>query len=605
MDIKNGETYALVIESNSERNLFVNAIIRFIKDLNYVNVFDFSPIKNITANIFFENSKIELESNINDISFLSSKLNLVNNFTISENVFSLNYPSKIFLPFVNWKKVKVESTRIIEKMGFDLDLSKRIFSLSDEEKKLVSIIKVFFNKPKFIIMNEATNDLSADSTAKFNRIINNYKAQGNSVLYITKSWEEALKVADRISVINDGELKGPLDSNQVKINPRQLLNFLGDYKYTEANKNHKLNSEEEEVLDAVFRAAEFLTSEYELKDVLLLLAKQISKIMNADGCSINLLDQNTNTIIDSLDFKMNENLEIELKKETIFKIVENNDVYYINRHDKEFSTIFKKNNKIKTLICVPIRIRSHVSGIIQIYYEDYYLYSEEEYRYLSAFARQAAIAIEDTRLMGRSALLQESHHRIKNNLQAIVNLISLQKRFNSSEDPKDINYILDNTISRVKSIAAVHDILSQERMGRSITNVKELINSIVKFINFGDKIEVKLDLADIFIPYSKASSIALIINELINNSIKHAFDFNSNGIINIVCGRMDTSLLLKVTDNGVGFPENFNSSDLDSLGITIINSIVAKEFCGELEFYNDKGAVVKIKLPIKNIFLGK
>jgi ribose transport system ATP-binding protein len=380
---------------------------------------------------------------------------------------------------------------------------------------------------------------------------------------------------------------------------------LGDYKYTEANKNHKLNSEEEEVLDAVFRAAEFLTSEYELKDVLLLLAKQISKIMNADGCSINLLDQNTNTIIDSLDFKMNENLEIELKKETIFKIVENNDVYYINRHDKEFSTIFKKNNKIKTLICVPIRIRSHVSGIIQIYYEDYYLYSEEEYRYLSAFARQAAIAIEDTRLMGRSALLQESHHRIKNNLQAIVNLISLQKRFNSSEDPKDINYILDNTISRVKSIAAVHDILSQERMGRSITNVKELINSIVKFINFGDKIEVKLDLADIFIPYSKASSIALIINELINNSIKHAFDFNSNGIINIVCGRMDTSLLLKVTDNGVGFPENFNSSDLDSLGITIINSIVAKKFCGELEFYNDKGAVVKIKLPIKNIFLGK
>ncbi|AKL93835.1 ribose import ATP-binding protein RbsA [Clostridium aceticum] len=582
------QVHVLIVKNSSEQSVFIHSLKAFEED--------------IQGKILFKGKRMDGSLlNKSDIVFLHQKPVLVNNLSVAENLSLTNIPKRKIFPLINWKKLKKTAQETLDRLNFELNHNTKVGNLSRENKKIVYIAQVFMKNPQVIIMHEPTEGLSAHNVSKLYRIIQDYKENGGSVIYITKQWEEALKLGDQISVLSKGSISGELSADMAKKDPQTLLNILEDYKYKGSREDKDEGTQS--VLDAVFKAAEFLTSEYELKDVLRLLAKEVTKVMNADGCVIDLIDESTSTIIDTLEFKTRKEFQTQLKKEAIIKIAQQGDIYYSNQQDRVFNSLFEKMNDIKTIICIPVLIRSQITGIIQIYYEDFYVYSKEESKYLSAFARHAAIAIESTRLMGRSALLQESHHRIKNNLQSIVGLISLQKRFIDKNPQKSIDDILDNITSRVKSIAAVHDLLSRDKLGRSIINVKKIIEVIVDFINIDTKIAIYLDLDNIFIPYSKASSIALIINELVLNCLKHAFLGRDTGTIHIQCKRFNEDVFLLVKDNGVGLAEKFDLSKLDSLGLSIVHAIVTNEFHGKMDFNNEDGTEVKITLPDQKILL--
>ncbi len=586
-DLKVGEVHALLGESGSGKTVFVQGLT--------------GAITNVEGEIIFDSEKIHLDhsaNGINGIAFVQQKPSLVENFTVAENLSLIKYPQKGILPFINWSKVKKDARKLLDELNFELDYEEKIYNLSTEEKKLVAFAKIILQEPKVIIMHEPTNGLGAEAIRKLFKIICSYINNKGSIIYVTKQWEEVLKIADRITVLTKGKVAGTLLSTDAKKNPRKLLNMmLGNDRYDE--NEDQLDKESTKVLDAVFKAAEFLTSEYELKDVLLLLANQATKVMKADGCIINLIDESTNTIIDTVNYRNTENFEAHLKKKTILRIVKGKNLFYATERDKEFVSLFKKVNGVKTVICVPVLIRSQVTVCLQIFYQSFYIYSEKELMYLSTFARQAALAIEDTRLMGRSALLQESHHRIKNNLQSISSLISLQKDFIDKNPNKSIDNILNNIISRIKSIAAVHDLLSKDELGRSIINLKDIIQVILKFYNIDSRIEMNLALDDILIPYNKATAIALIINELVNNCFEHAFPETLSGTINIYCKQFEKEIFLLIEDNGVGLPEDFDLSKLQSLGLAIVYSMILNEFKGKMEFKTVEGTRLEIILPME------
>ncbi|MEG0773706.1 ATP-binding cassette domain-containing protein [Clostridium sp.] len=591
LDLKPNEVLALVGDNDSITRTFTQAVS--------------GQEKNVKGRVIFKGVELDISQidKIHGVSFLLQKSLLVKTLSVAENISLDNMPTLGFLPLVNWRKVKKNAKDLLEKFNFEVNYKATVSKLSDEERKLVSIAKAFSNNSDFIVLHNPTEGLSSESVQKLYQMIQNYKVDGKSIIYVTKVWEEALKVADRISVVSEGKTKKTFMSEEAKKNPQELLNILG--RYNRKDNQEKIDSENEEVLDAVFRAAEFLTSEYELNDVLSLLSKQVTKFMNADGCTIHLIDEGTNTIIDTLEFKIKEELHAKLKKEIILSIVEKGKLYYTNQNNKDFPSIFEHNNKVKTIICVPVLIRSRVTGIVQIFYEEFYAQSKEETKYLSAFARHAALAIEDTRLMGRSALLQESHHRIKNNLQGIINIISLQKQVSETEVEHKLNEVLDNTISRIKSIAAVHDLLSKDKLGRSIINIKDIVEIVAKYSSaMNKKLKIELELDDIFIPYNKATSIALIINELISNCIKHAFPSDGKGIIDIKCQKYKDYILLSVEDDGVGITPEFDIDNMNSLGVSIVSSIIKYEFKGNIEFIlKAKGTKVKIKLPNEKVFV--
>ncbi len=582
--VKYGEVHALIVEKDIDKDNIVQAIS--------------GSIPQNKGKVIFKNKLLQKSlSQVKNIAVLPKEPFLIDNFTVAENLTMDNYPVKLF--YINWAFVYKKASELFRELNFDVDYSSKVIDLKPKNRKIVSIAKVFLQNPELIIMHEPTEGLKSESAHNLYNIIQKFKEKNGSILYITKQWEEVLKIADTISVLVDNNIMGPFSALDVRKDPKVLLNSLGNYKIEKRSYN-----ESDEVLDAVFKAAKYLTSEYELKDVLLLLAKEATKTMHADGCIFNLIDESTNTIIDTLEYKNMEQLQVNIKKEVILQLIKDKDIYYTNKRNKEFLSLFDNINKVRTVICVPVLIRSQVAGLIQIIYQDYYVYSEDEFKYLSTFARQAALAIEDTRLMGRSALLQESHHRIKNNLQSIISLIDIQKEFLDKYSSMSLDNVLDSIISRVKSIAAVHDLLSKDKSGRSIINIKNLIKVIVDFINFNPKIIVKLDLDDTFIPYNKASSIALVVNELVINCLKHAFPDNNPGVINITCKRNDETVELLVSDNGIGIPKGFELDDLQSMGLSIVESIVVNELKGKIIFSNREGLAVNVFLPVNRLVIG-
>lgn len=585
------EIHALIIKNSSTQKVLIESIKNLLDDPSAKGELWFQ-------NRLLKNNKLDKSK----IVILHQKPLLINNFSVAENLNLINMPTRRFLPFVDWGKVKSKAKKNLEKLDFRLDYRTKVRNLSDEDKRLVYITSAFLQNPEVIIMQEPMEGLSAKNATKLYNAIKQFKEEGKSIIYITKQWEDALKLADRISILSKGTITDEMPADKAKSDPQSLLRKIEDYNFKENDRY--TDNDTKSILDAVFKAAEFLTSEYELKDVLLLLAKEVTRVMNADGCSIKLIDEFTRSIIDDFEFQNNKDIKVQLTKEAIIRITKKNGIYYANQNDKEFNSLFEKIDNVKTIICIPVFVRSQVTGIIQLFYEDFYVYSKEESKYLSALALHAAIAIEDTRLLGRSALLQESHHRIKNNLQSIVGLISLQKMFVKNPPDLSIDDLLDGIINRIKSIASVHNILSKDKVGRSIINVKQIIEAIIDLINDNPKIVIHLDLDDILIPYNKATSIALIINELVTNCFKHAFTDTKSGIINIQCKRFNDCIFLSVRDNGRGFPENFDLTKIDSLGLSILQGIVTSDFQGEMNFRNEKeNTVVEIKLPTDHIFL--
>ena len=115
-------------------------------------------------------------------------------------------------------------------------------------------------------------------------------------------------------------------------------------------------------------------------------------------------------------------------------------------------------------------------------------------------------------------------------------------------------------------------------------------------------ISYQLRIDDVGIPYSKATSIALVINELLSNCVKHAFpDGWEDRRVNISCQHESGDILLRVQDNGVGLPEGFDPSGSDSLGISIMQTIV-ESFYGTLTFQNDHGVSVIIRMPARKMY---
>lgn len=590
LELQSKETLVLIGENDSYQKAFISTISGTANNIKGDLLLNGNSIINTLKG-----------NNLSEILFLFQTPCLIDKFTVAENLSYFNIPEKKNVPLINWKRINSKAKKIISELGLNFEYNTRVFNLSDEKKRFVEIARVLLNNPKVAIMYEPSESLSSKGISKFHKALDFYKEQGGSIIYITTKWEEALKIADKISVLKSDSVTKFLTAQEVKKNPKKLLNMLNNY----SSNNSEEDGENTEFIEAIFEASKFLTSEHELKDVLLLLAKHITKIMNADSCIIDLIDKKTQSVIDEFEYKKNMNIKSELKKETILEIIKENEIYYSNKHNKDFLTLFENYENVKTLICIPVLIRSEIAGVIQIFYNNYYVHSEEETRYLSTFAQQAAIAIEETRLVGSSALLQESHHRIKNNLQAIISFIILQKKFIDLNEKEKINQILDDIIARIKSIAAIHDLLARKKDYNSILNINYLIEKVINYLNIDSRINFNLNLEDILIPYNKATSIAIVINEIVSNSLKHAFNEKSTGTIEIKCIRKNKYIYITIADNGIGIEEDFEIKNNKSLGLSIVKMIVEHEFKGDIDFVSDNGTRVKIKIPTKMIYTNK
>jgi PAS domain S-box-containing protein len=210
---------------------------------------------------------------------------------------------------------------------------------------------------------------------------------------------------------------------------------------------------------------------------------------------------------------------------------------------------------------------------------------------------------------------QEIHHRIKNNLQVISSLLDLQaEKFRGKKKIEDSNVLeaFKESQDRVISMALIHEEL--HKGGKldtlNISNyIEDLADNLLSTYRVGNNsIILDTDIEeDIFFDMDTAVPLGIIINELISNSLKHAFPNRNNGEIQIKLHRENgeckikdsksTTFTLSVADNGVGIPEDFDIEDIDSLGLQLVTTLV-EQLDGELKLRKDNGSKFTIRFMV-------
>ena len=203
-------------------------------------------------------------------------------------------------------------------------------------------------------------------------------------------------------------------------------------------------------------------------------------------------------------------------------------------------------------------------------------------------------------LTEKEIMIKEIHHRVKNNLQIISSLLTLQADFITDESA--LGYFRDSQ-NRVKSMALIHEKLYQTDDFANIDikdYVENLTLSLLRAYNIGSSlIDITVDINDISLDVETALPCGLIINELVSNSLKYAFTNEQKGKIIIKLITVgENRLQLTVSDNGVGLPKNLDFTQTKSLGLKLVN-ILAKQLGGSVEMIHDNGAnfIINFRKP--------
>jgi len=194
----------------------------------------------------------------------------------------------------------------------------------------------------------------------------------------------------------------------------------------------------------------------------------------------------------------------------------------------------------------------------------------------------------------KQILLREVHHRVKNNLQVIQSLLRMQGRETQSAA---LEPLLRESQNRIRSIALIHEQLYKQEDVSEIDfadYLKLLLRQVFRTFEFGSKrISSHIEFKSIYLSLTKAIPCALIVNELVTNSIKYAFQDTDDGYIRIHAESLGDKLLLTIEDNGCGFCEDLNIDEVETLGLKIVRTLT-RQLGGQLEINCKQGAQFKL-----------
>jgi two-component sensor histidine kinase len=206
----------------------------------------------------------------------------------------------------------------------------------------------------------------------------------------------------------------------------------------------------------------------------------------------------------------------------------------------------------------------------------------------------------------KNVMIQEIHHRVKNNLQTIAALLRIQSR--RIED-KDAYAAFQDATNRILSIAVIHEFLSEQ--GSWAINIKEVGQRILtqlrqSLITPAKNIQLSLAGPSIWLPARQATACALVTNELLQNAVEHGFNNGDVGEVKMTLIDEGDHVVIEIQDNGTGLPPGFNLQNTSSLGLQITRTLVTEDLQGSLNLANraEGGTIAKITFS-KQLFGGE
>ncbi|HEY8704072.1 MAG TPA: GAF domain-containing protein [Gaiellaceae bacterium] len=212
-------------------------------------------------------------------------------------------------------------------------------------------------------------------------------------------------------------------------------------------------------------------------------------------------------------------------------------------------------------------------------------FTADDRELLASIATHAAVALEHGRAVMRGVLAQEIHHRVKNNLQTVASLLRLQARSTDHIDPREA---LEHSVNRILAIAAVHELLTERR--DEDVELADLIDRLramlVQGVGGGKNVTAQLE--PVSLPGARATALALVFAELLQNALEHGGDR-----VRVELARRNGDVVLAIADDGTGVPEEVAGGT----GLSIVRALVRDELHGTLDLWSGDGTRAEVVFP--------
>ena len=380
-------------------------------------------------------------------------------------------------------------------------------------------------------------------------------------------------------------------------------------------------------LDALNRISQAVTSELDLESLLSVIGEQVRQIFGVQNVYVALYDRANQKI--SLPYFVNDGKRAQVEpmrfgEGLTSEIIRTRQPLLLNRAvDDTMAQLGAKVFGAPALsyLGVPILVGEEVTGVISIQNTTREnAFDEANARLLETIAATVGAALQNAQLYGameqevqvrkraeeeiklslqeKEILLKEIHHRVKNNLQIITSLLNLQSA--QIKDP-DALLMFRESQARVRSMALIHEKLYQSKDLARIDfagYVRELMVYLFRSYTVSpDQIQTELDVADILLGIDTAIPCGLIISELVTNSMKYAFPDGKRGKLYVRLQSLpDENLVLQVADDGVGFADDFDWRESDSLGLQLVSTLTS-QLHGKMEVSGRNGASFTLTFP--------
>jgi len=265
--------------------------------------------------------------------------------------------------------------------------------------------------------------------------------------------------------------------------------------------------------------------------------------------------------------------------------------------------------EVRSLVAVPLYTKEDTLGVLEIvdHRTDHFRHSDM--RILESLAALATIAIENARLYERtrhdaetkSRLLKEINHRIKNSLSVIIGLLGIEQAHAERADPSTFQQIIGNLSQRIQGVVSVYDLLSDS--GWLPVKLDELTRRIIQQVIRTSVVEKRVRLqispSPVLVSPRQAHKLALLINELITNTIKHALVQNESTSVDVDIFQKNGKISLQFKDDGPGYSDNVLIKEKYNIGLDLIQIIARMDLEGDVALQNNDGAVTTIRFPVE------
>lgn len=474
--------------------------------------------------------------------------------------------------YVNWGKETTLNTKVDFLKNVKEKLLKERFvtnaSLVNEEIAILYEKEGLYDDALKYIRSSieiATQDSNASNTYIYNKIAYRLLKKGGYV-------KEANEVADRLFALKDSISQ----RQNIKLALELDAKYLADKKEKEIellNANNEISQKEIALLNS--------RKQLDIKTIDLLNSqKRLTEIELLRQLELQLSLARENQLMDSVVSREKEHslsVTREKEKEAALNAA-------LGRENTHKAGELTKEKNIRQQLLVGTLLLLIAGGVIL-------------YQYKRQKAKNIVIQKQSDDLQ---VLMKEIHHRVKNNLQVISSLLDLQSMTIADNQASEA---VKEGKNRVQSMALIHQNLYSEGNIKGIRTKQYIVNllqSLCDSYNItSDKVRIRTEIDDLNLDVDTMIPLGLVLNELVSNSLKYAFKDGRPGELFIQLKEEAQYLLLKVSDNGMGYPDGMNAKEGKSFGMKMIRAF-AQKLKAKLDVYNNNGAVVEMQITKYN-----